>query len=511
MVQACCRGEEFSIDVFCDLEARCLNAVPRTMIESKGGESIKGMTIRDAELIEVGRARLGDARARRAGEHPVLPRAGRHAPRHRHQSALRRRLPAADGGREPLSGAGARARRRGAAGADGSGDFRDGLVMTRFFSELVLSAGDGRYLGAVRGGAPRAGASTTVGVLLLALAGSGSPPHAAGTHDAAARRRRTAPFSLHRTLAAPVAARPARAARRHVIDGDRWRRACPARVVQLWGRQRPHRPARRRRDPRAVAAPLQRDRRRARLRRRARVSRTSRDAPQGDRARLPARAPVAAVRRDGDADAGADAHPAAPAVPHRVERSALGGLIEFPAVVDDGVAYIGNARATIHAISMRSGTVIWRHDTPHGKMASSPAVVGERARLPHDGRPRVRARPRDGPAAAGSYDVGSPIESSPIVGDGDRLLRRLERAALRTRPAHAPAALDALARREDHVERRDRRRARSTSATTAGGSGRSSPRTGATRWVALGERPDLRHACGRWTAACSCRRRPAAR
>ncbi len=41
--------------MFCDLESRCLNAVPRTMIESKGGESIKGMTIRDAELIEVGR------------------------------------------------------------------------------------------------------------------------------------------------------------------------------------------------------------------------------------------------------------------------------------------------------------------------------------------------------------------------------------------------------------------------------------------------------------------------
>ena len=45
MVQVACRGEEFSIDLFCDLESRCLNAVPRTMIESKGGESIKGMTI----------------------------------------------------------------------------------------------------------------------------------------------------------------------------------------------------------------------------------------------------------------------------------------------------------------------------------------------------------------------------------------------------------------------------------------------------------------------------------
>ena len=63
MVQAVCRGEEFSIDVFCDLESRCLNAVPRTMIESKGGESIKGRSLRDDELIEFGRAGRRDARA----------------------------------------------------------------------------------------------------------------------------------------------------------------------------------------------------------------------------------------------------------------------------------------------------------------------------------------------------------------------------------------------------------------------------------------------------------------
>jgi carbamoyl-phosphate synthase large subunit len=53
-VQTCCRGEEFSIDVFCDLDGRCLNAIPRTMIQSKGGESIKGMTIQDRDLIEFG-------------------------------------------------------------------------------------------------------------------------------------------------------------------------------------------------------------------------------------------------------------------------------------------------------------------------------------------------------------------------------------------------------------------------------------------------------------------------
>ena len=34
IVQAQLAGEEFSIDVFCDLDGRCLNAIPRTMIES---------------------------------------------------------------------------------------------------------------------------------------------------------------------------------------------------------------------------------------------------------------------------------------------------------------------------------------------------------------------------------------------------------------------------------------------------------------------------------------------
>ena len=53
-VQEQCLGEEFSIDVFCDMEGRCLNAIPRTMLLSKGGESIKGASIQDEELIEHG-------------------------------------------------------------------------------------------------------------------------------------------------------------------------------------------------------------------------------------------------------------------------------------------------------------------------------------------------------------------------------------------------------------------------------------------------------------------------
>ena len=56
MVQRLMDGPEFSIDILCDLDGRCLNAIPRTMIESRGGESIKGTVIADTELIELGRA-----------------------------------------------------------------------------------------------------------------------------------------------------------------------------------------------------------------------------------------------------------------------------------------------------------------------------------------------------------------------------------------------------------------------------------------------------------------------
>jgi carbamoyl-phosphate synthase large subunit len=145
MVQACCSGEEFSVDVFCDLEGRCLNAVPRTMIESKGGESIKGMTIRDPELIEVGRhvsetlGLVGPANIQcfrePDGTHRVTdinPRFGGGFP-----------LPTAAGSRYPelalALAAGERPEPR-------LGDFREGLYMTRFFSELVLSAGEGGTL-----------------------------------------------------------------------------------------------------------------------------------------------------------------------------------------------------------------------------------------------------------------------------------------------------------------------------------------------------------------------------
>jgi carbamoyl-phosphate synthase large subunit len=55
MVQWFMDGPEFSMDALSDLHGRCLNVIPRTMIESRGGESIKGTVIDDPELIELGR------------------------------------------------------------------------------------------------------------------------------------------------------------------------------------------------------------------------------------------------------------------------------------------------------------------------------------------------------------------------------------------------------------------------------------------------------------------------
>jgi len=143
IVQAFCLGEEFSIDVFCDWDGRCLNAIPRTMIESKGGESIKGMTIKDWSLIEFGR-RVAEALElvgpaniqcfREAdGTHYVTdinPRFGGGFP-----------LPTAAGSRYPEL---AIALARGERPDPQLGEFREGVVMTRFFSHVALTAdGDG--------------------------------------------------------------------------------------------------------------------------------------------------------------------------------------------------------------------------------------------------------------------------------------------------------------------------------------------------------------------------------
>jgi carbamoyl-phosphate synthase large subunit len=145
-VQQMCSGEEFSIDVFCDTESRCLNAIPRTMIQSKGGESIKGMTIKDAGLIAHG-CRVAEALEivgpaniqcfrEPDGALPVTdvnPRFGGAFP-----------LPRAAGSRYPEL---ALALARGERPEPRVGEFREGVFMTRFFSHLSLTEnGDGPTL-----------------------------------------------------------------------------------------------------------------------------------------------------------------------------------------------------------------------------------------------------------------------------------------------------------------------------------------------------------------------------
>jgi carbamoyl-phosphate synthase large subunit len=113
------------------------------MIESKGGESIKGMTIKDPELIEFGRLVAEELGIRgpanvqcfrvAPGRHEVTdvnPRFGGAFP-----------LPRAAGSRYPEL---ALALARGERPEPRLGDFREGVVMTRFFSHLSLTdSGDG--------------------------------------------------------------------------------------------------------------------------------------------------------------------------------------------------------------------------------------------------------------------------------------------------------------------------------------------------------------------------------
>ena len=136
-VQELCGGEEFSIDVFCDLDARCLNAIPRTMLLSKGGESIKGTSIKDRELIEHG-ARVAERVGIRGpanvqcfrepdGSLPITDvntRFGGGFP-----------LPLAAGSRYPEL---ALALARGERPEPMLGEFEEGVVMTRYFSEVCL-------------------------------------------------------------------------------------------------------------------------------------------------------------------------------------------------------------------------------------------------------------------------------------------------------------------------------------------------------------------------------------
>jgi outer membrane protein assembly factor BamB len=76
------------------------------------------------------------------------------------------------------------------------------------------------------------------------------------------------------------------------------------------------------------------------------------------------------------------AHPAIKLRPpfRAVWQRDMGSLLEFPAVVWEGVAYISNFRGKLTAISMRDGRVVWRKRIGTA-VASSPAIDEKRREL----------------------------------------------------------------------------------------------------------------------------------
>jgi carbamoyl-phosphate synthase large subunit len=144
MVQAFCSGEEFSIDLISDLSSRCLEAVPRSMIESKGGETIKGESLDDEALrafaVQVAET-LGikgpacvqcfrdgdtylvtDVNARFGGGFPVHVAAG--------------------GGYPDI----VLALARGESPAPRLGSYRSGVIMVRYLAQVILERGAGDSL-----------------------------------------------------------------------------------------------------------------------------------------------------------------------------------------------------------------------------------------------------------------------------------------------------------------------------------------------------------------------------
>ena len=104
--------------------------------------------------------------------------------------------------------------------------------------------------------------------------------------------------------------------------------------------------------------------------------------------------------------------------PFRVAWSrGVGYLVEFPAVVFEGVAYVGNYRGHVYALRMRDGKVVWRYRPSGSKMASSPAVVGRNV-VVHGMDGLVRVLDRRNGRVRFTYRIGSPIESSPVVVGG---------------------------------------------------------------------------------------------
>ena len=315
--------------------------------------------------------------------------------------------------------------------------------MTRFFSELVLSPdADGTF-------EPFAGrALRTKPGVKRRIAASLRPSRPWQRRAATRRRRRRPP----RSAAVPLQRPPA-------LVASRWSTATRTSPYAVRASRSAHRVATERTGAASghradVPAPAARARRGARAISPSAHGRRSR-APPCRRAHLPARAAVADVRRDARALAGADAHPAAAAVPDRLERRAR-RADRVPGGRRRRRRVHRQLRAARSAISMALRQGRCGVTTPAREDGVVARGLGRQARLPHDGRARLGARPRERGLLWHFCRL-----AGRVVADRARrrrLLRRVERPALRARPAHAPRCAGRAARREDHLERGDRRR-----------------------------------------------------
>jgi outer membrane protein assembly factor BamB len=146
--------------------------------------------------------------------------------------------------------------------------------------------------------------------------------------------------------------------------------------------------------------------------------------PRLTRIRLPGR--IAVYRRDlqwpmfGANPARTQAHPAIDLKPpfRVVWQRGVKSLIEFPAVVWEGVAYVNTLRGWTYALSMRNGRVLWRRRMGT-RMAASPGIDTENRLLviPTMNPGYVSVLSLDRGKVVWRYYTGR-TEPSPVVRDG---------------------------------------------------------------------------------------------
>jgi outer membrane protein assembly factor BamB len=92
----------------------------------------------------------------------------------------------------------------------------------------------------------------------------------------------------------------------------------------------------------------------------------------------------------------------------------LDALVEFPAVVADGVAYVSHLHGWLYALSMDTGKTLWSFDMHTFEEDSSPAVVGNLL-IAHAKRGRVFVLDRRTGRLLWSWGTAGEVESSPVV------------------------------------------------------------------------------------------------